>query len=251
MGKLNNKNALITGASSGIGKRVAQLFAEEGANVAINYPNSSEQKKAEQIKLELERSNYSAITLEGDVSNENETGHMVQQFIKEFGQIDILVNNAGIGQTSFIEDMTIEMWDGMIATNLRSVFLMTKTVLPYMYKQGHGKIINTASQLAYKGAPGLAHYTASKAAIISFTRSLSLEIGTRGINVNCVAPGATTTPILDDIDPEILESVRQTIPRGRFATVDEIAPTFLFLASNDSDHYVGQCLSPNGGDAFL
>jgi 3-oxoacyl-[acyl-carrier protein] reductase len=189
--------------------------------------------------------------MRADVSNADETDAMVDQFLSEFGHIDILVNNAGIGITAMVDEMSVEMWDEMIAVNLRSVFLMTRKVLPHMYAQGHGKIINTASQLAYKGAPGLTHYTASKAAIVSFTRSLSLEIGERGINVNCVAPGATTTPILDGMDPDILEAIRQTIPRGRFAVVDEIAPTYVFLASSAGDHFVGQCLSPNGGDVFL
>lgn len=251
MGKLQDKTALITGASSGIGRRVAQLFADEGADVAVNYPNDSQGENAQAVVAEVEQRGRRAVAMRADVSKAEDCAAMVEQFIKEFGHIDILVNNAGIGLTAAVDEMSIEMWDEMIAVNLRSVFLMTNKVLPLMYAQGHGKIINTASQLAYKGAPGLAHYTASKAAIVSFTRSLSLEIGDRGINVNCVAPGATTTPILDGMDPDILETIRQTIPRGRFAVVDEIAPTYVFLASSAGDHFVGQCLSPNGGDIFL
>jgi len=251
MGKLENKTALITGASSGIGRRVAQLFADEGADVAINYPNESQRENAEAAVAEVTQRGRRAVALCADVSKADETSAMIDQFMAEFGHIDILVNNAGIGRTSMLEDMSVEMWDEMIAVNLRSVFLMTHKILPLMYAQGHGKIINTASQLAYKGAPGLTHYTASKAAIVSFTRSLSLEIGDRGINVNCVAPGATTTPILDGMDADIIEAIRKTIPRGRFSVVDEIAPTYVFLASSDADHVVGQCLSPNGGDIFL
>ena len=251
MGKLQDKTALITGASSGIGARVAQLFADEGADVAVNYPNDFQLENARAVVAEVEKRGRRAVAMRADVSKADETDAMVDQFLSEFGHIDILVNNAGIGITAMVDEMSVEMWDEMIAVNLRSVFLMTRKVLPHMYAQGHGKIINTASQLAYKGAPGLAHYTASKAAIVSFTRSLSLEIGERGINVNCVAPGATTTPILDGMDPGILETIRQTIPRGRFAVVDEIAPTYVFLASSAGDHFVGQCLSPNGGDVFL
>ena len=251
MGKLQNKTALITGASSGIGKKVAHLFADEGADVAVNYPDESQADNAWAVVAEVEKRGRRALAIQGDVSQAEDCAAMVERFLKEFGHIDILVNNAGIGRTATVDEMSIEMWDEMIAVNLRSVFLMTHNILPHMYAQGHGKIINTASQLAYKGAPGLAHYTASKAAIVSFTRSLSLEIGARGINVNCVAPGATTTPILDGMDADIIEAIRQSIPRGRFAVVEEIAPTYVFLASSDADHFVGQCLSPNGGDIFL
>ncbi len=251
MKKLMNRKALITGASSGIGKAVACLFAEEGAEVAINYPNIAQKENADAVVARIINDGGHAITIRADVSKADENASMVEQFLSQFGNIDILVNNAGIGDTSTVDEMSIDAWDRMIATNLRSVFLTTKNVISHMYRQGHGKIINTASQLAYKGAPGLSHYTASKAAIISFTRSLSLEIGDRGVNVNCVAPGATNTPILDDIEPSVLEAVRNSIPRGRFASVDEIAPTYVFLASSGSDHYVGQCLSPNGGDIFF
>ena len=251
MGKLQDKTALITGASSGIGKKIAISFAEEGADVAINYPDASQAGNAEAVVSEINKRGRQAIAIKADVSKADENAEMVNSFIEAFNHVDILVNNADIGRTVTVDEMTVENWDEMIAINLRSVFLTTHKVLPLMYAQGHGKIINTASQLAYKGAPGLAHYTASKAAIVSFTRSLSLEIADRGVNVNCVAPGATTTPILDGMDEDILEAIRQTIPRGRFAVVDEIAPTYVFLASSDGDHYVGQCLSPNGGDIFL
>lgn len=251
MKKLVNRKALITGASSGIGKAVAFLFAEEGAKVAINYPDITQKENADAIVAKIIDDGGQAMAIQADVSKVDENASMVEKFLYQFDDIDILVNNAGIGDTSTVDEMSIDAWDRMIAVNLRSVFLTTNNVITHMYKKGHGKIINTASQLAYKGAPGLAHYTASKAAIISFTRSLSLEIGDRGVNVNCVAPGATNTPILDDIDPSVLEAVRTSIPRGRFASVDEIAPAYVFLASSDSDHFVGQCLSPNGGDIFL
>ena len=230
---------------------MACSFADEGAAVAVNFPDDSQAENARAVVAEVKNRGRRAVAIRADVSKADENAAMVDQFMEAFGHIDILVNNAGIGRAAMVEDMTVDMWDEMIAINLRSVFLATNKVLPLMYAQGHGKIINTASQLAYKGAPGLAHYTASKSAIVSFTRSLSLEIGDRGVNVNCVAPGATTTPILDGMDEGILEAIRQSIPRGRFGVVEEIAPTYVFLASSDADHYVGQCLSPNGGDIFL
>ena len=146
---------------------------------------------------------------------------------------------------------TKQTWDRMIAVHLRGTFLVTRRALPGMYAQDDGKIINTASQLAHIGSPGLCHYTAAKGAILSFTRSLALEIGTRNLNVNSVAPGATYTPILDAVPADHLEAVRQGIPKGRIADVDDIVPSYVFLASEEARHYQGQTLSPNGGDAFV
>ena len=148
-------------------------------------------------------------------------------------------------------EMLTVMWDELMAVDLRSVFLCTRMVLPIMYQQDYGKIINTTSQLAYKGSPGLSHYCAAKAAIIAFSRSLAQEIGSRNINVNCVAPGATLTPMLENISAEVIERIRASIPKGRLATVEDIVPSYIFLASDESKHYVGQCLSPNGGDVML
>ena len=192
-----------------------------------------------------------AITVQADVSQEDEVVRLVDKTMRIYGRINILVNNAGIATVSTIEHMTSAMWDEMLATNLRSVFLCTRYVLPIMYQQDYGKIINTASQLAYKGAPGLSHYCAAKAAIIAFTRALSLEIGTRNVNANCVAPGATETPILNGISTDTIEAIRASIPKGRLATVEDIAPAYVFLASDEARHMVGQCISPNGGDVML
>ena len=138
-----------------------------------------------------------------------------------------------------------------MGVHLRGTFLCTRSALKIMYAQNSGRIINTASQLAYIGAPGFSHYTAAKGAILSFTRSLALEIGDRPITANCVAPGATMTPILADVPDDILEGIRQNIPAGRIADVEDIVGAYLFLASDASGHFRGQCLSPNGGDAFL
>jgi 3-oxoacyl-[acyl-carrier protein] reductase len=168
-----------------------------------------------------------------------------------FGRIDILVNNAGIAIAGAAHEMPVDLWDRVIAVHLRGTFLVTRAVLPHMYARSHGRIINTASQLAYKGAPGFAAYTAAKGGILSFTRTVALEIGARDITINCVAPGATRTPILDDVPPALLEEIRKAIPLGRIADVDDIAPSYVFLASDAGRHYQGQCLSPNGGDVFL
>ena len=251
MGKLDNKCALVTGSSSGIGKAVALAFAKEGADLVLNYPNATQADNAAAVKGDIEALDRQVTAIQADVSKEEEVQHLVDTSMQAYGRIDILVNNAGIASAATVGDMPVSMWDQMLAVNLRSVFLCTRLVLPIMYEQDYGKIINTASQLAYLGSPGLSHYCAAKAAIIAFTRSLSREIGTRNVNANCVGPGATQTPILDGISKEALEAIRTSIPKGRLATVDEIAPTYVFLASDESSHYVGQCLSPNGGDIML
>jgi 3-oxoacyl-[acyl-carrier protein] reductase len=251
MGKLQDKVALITGSSSGIGRGIAIAFAREGAKVIVNYPGESEAQNASAVRAEIERIGVETIDVRADVSVEHEAQSLVETALRNFSRIDVLVNNAGIGNAARIETMEPAQWDRMIAVNLRSVFLCTHFVLPIMYKQDYGRIISTASQLAYKGAAGLAHYCAAKAAIIAFTRSLSHEIGTSNITANCVAPGATQTRMVAGLDDAMMESIRSAIPKRRFATVDEIVPAYVFLASDEARHFVGQCLSPNGGDVML
>lgn len=248
---LRGRAALITGASSGIGRGVAVAFARQGARVAVNYPDPAERPAAEAVCGLIDEAGGEAIAIEADVSVEDDVARMVRSTRDAFGGIDILVNNAGIAHTAPIQDIPVATWDRLIAVHLRGTFLTTRLVLPGMYEAGFGRIINTASQLAYKGSPGLTHYTAAKGAIIAMTRSLALEVGARDVTVNCVAPGATRTPILDDVPRELIEQIRQSIPLGRLAEVDDIVPTYVFLASDEARHYQGQCLSPNGGDVFL
>jgi NAD(P)-dependent dehydrogenase (short-subunit alcohol dehydrogenase family) len=175
MGKLDNKIALITGSSSGIGKAVALAFGREGAHLALNYPNVSQAQNAAEVKNAISALGRQVIAVQADVSKEDQARTLVEETMQTYGRIDILVNNAGIATVSTVGEMPVALWDEMLAVNLRSVFLCTRLVLPIMYQQNYGKITNTASQLAYKGAPGLSHYCAAKAAIIAFTRSLSLE----------------------------------------------------------------------------
>jgi 3-oxoacyl-[acyl-carrier protein] reductase len=249
--KLRDKVALITGSSSGIGRGVALAFAREGAHVVINHPTAQQQPDAVSLQREIAQIGRRSLVVRADVSQETEAAQLCAAAMAEFGGVDILVNNAGIAAASVVEEMPVEQWDRVIGVHLRGTFLMTRAVLPQMYARGAGRIINTASQLAYKGAPGFSHYTAAKGAIISFTRSVALEIGARGININCVAPGATHTPILADVPPDLLEQIRLGIPLGRIAEVSDIVPSYVFLASEDGRHYHGQCISPNGGDVFL
>jgi 3-oxoacyl-[acyl-carrier protein] reductase len=249
--KLENRRALITGSSTGIGRGVAIAYAAEGADVVVNYPDESERANAEAVVAEIENLGRRGAAIRADVSLEDEANALVDGAAEFLGGIDILVNNAGIAAASPLEDTPVDTWDRMIAVHLRGTFLVTRRALPMMYEQDDGKIINTTSQLAHIGGPGLCHYTAAKGAIISLTRSLALEVGTRNINVNSVAPGATLTPILDSVPDEHIEQVRRGIPKGRIADVADIVPSYVFLASDDAGHYQGQTISPNGGDAFL
>jgi len=245
---LTGQVALITGASSGIGRGVAESFLKSGAIVIVNYPKKAE---AEPAKFLIANSGGNGSTYLADVSVESEATGMIEYVIGEFGKLDILVNNAGIARSATVENITTEDWQEIFNVHVNGTFFCTRAALPHMYQRNYGRIINTTSQLAYKGAPGFAHYTAAKGAIISFTRTLALEVGERNICVNSVAPGATKTPILGGVPADILEDIRTNIPRGVLAEIEDIVGTYLFLASKDAAHYRGQCLSPNGGDVFL
>ncbi len=249
--KLADKIALVTGSSSGIGAAVAMAFAREGAAIVINYPSEAEAAAAARLCESIQALGRRAIAVQADVSQEDDVKVLCATALKAFGRVDILVNNAGIAGAAAVQDIATAQWDRIIGVHLRGTFMMTRELLPQMYARGSGRIINTASQLAYKGAAGFAHYTAAKGAIISFTRSLALELGDRGITANCVAPGATRTPILADVPPDLMEAIRKAIPLGRIAEVEDIAPSYVFLASEDGRHFQGQCISPNGGDVFL
>ena len=246
---LSGKTALVTGASSGIGAAVATRLAANGAKVWVNHPNEATADAAEAVVKGIADAGGTAQAIQADVSNESDVLAMFSALDSE--PLDILVNNAGIAHSSPIETLEVDDFDRLMGVHLRGTFLCTRSALKMMYAQNSGRIINTASQLAYIGAPGFSHYTAAKGAILSFTRSLALEIGDRPITANCVAPGATMTPILADVPDDILEGIRQNIPAGHIAEVEDIVGAYLFLASDAAGHFRGQCLSPNGGDAFL
>lgn len=252
MGKLEGKVALVTGASRGIGHEIALAYAREGADVACNYHRSP--AEAEQLVAEIEALGRGAIAVPADVARLDEVERMVETTLSRFGRVDVLVNNAGFATLHKIEEMPIEAWDAMIAAHLRGTFLTTRLVLPQMLERQRGWIINIASQLAYKGRENLAHYCAAKAGIIAFTKVLALEVSRRGVYANCIAPGPIETGIIPQSgprDPQAEAQFADSLPIGRVGTVDEVAPTAVFLASEDATYYVGQTLGPNGGDVML
>jgi len=249
--RLDGRTALVTGGSSGIGRGVALAFAAEGARVAVNYPDAGAAGDAEAVVAEIADHGGQAVAIRADVSDAAEVDALAASAEAAFGPVDILVSNAGIARAAPLHDMAVEDFDRVIAVHLRGAFLTARRILPGMYERGSGRIIFTASQLAYKGAAGFAAYTAAKGALVSLTRTLALEAADSGVTVNAVAPGATRTPMLADVPDEILETVRRSIPLGRLAEIGDIVPTYVFLASDDARHYQGQCLSPNGGDMFL
>ena len=249
--ELSGQSVLITGASSGIGAGLASAFAAQGCHIAVNYPDTSAQSAAENIVNAINSNGGNAITVQADVSLSDEVAAMMDATLTHFGKLDILVNNAGIARSAPVQDISEADWDMVMAVHIKGTFLCTRAALPHMLERDSGRIISTASQLAYKGAPGFAHYTAAKGAILSFMRTLALEIGARNITANCVAPGATMTRMLSEVPTEILDGIKASIPKGSIADINEIIPAYLFLASSDGDHFVGQTISPNGGDHFL
>lgn len=248
---LGGKTALVTGASSGIGAAVATAYAQNGARVVVNYPDASQESAARSVVAAIQEQGGQATAFCADVSDEGQVDAMFDAVAREAGRLDVLVNNAGIAHSSPVETLALSDFQRVMNVHVIGTFLCSRAALRLMYAQEQGCIINTASQLAYIGAPAFSHYTAAKGAILSFTRSLALEVGSRDVPVNAVAPGATMTPILADVPDDVLDAIKANIPAGKIATVDDIVGSYLFLASQAARHFRGQCISPNGGDALL
>ncbi|BAY93937.1 MULTISPECIES: SDR family oxidoreductase [unclassified Tolypothrix] len=247
-GKLKDKVALITGGDSGIGRAVAIAFAKEGADVAIVYLN--EHDDAKETKHLVEQQGRRAVAIAGDIGDENFCQHTVQQTIDEFGKLDILVNNAAEQHPQeSIEDITKEQLERTFRTNIFSMFFLTKAALKHL--QEGSAIINTTSVTAYKGNPQLLDYSATKGAIVAFTRSLSKSLVEKNIRVNAVAPGPIWTPLIPSTFPEEkVENFGKQVPMKRAGQPEEVAPSYVFLASDDSSYISGQVIHPNGGDVI-
>lgn len=250
MSRLESKTALVTGASSGIGRGIAEALADAGATVGVNhYPSNEERDRAADVVESIEAAGGEASAFPGDVSDAESVDGLVGSFESRYGTPDVLVNNAGVLRQSRLEEMSVDEWDEVMAVDLRGVFLVTRRVVPEMTERGSGSVINMASQLGLKGAEELTHYSAAKGGVIAFTRALAREVSP-DVRVNAIAPGPVETDLLDDISEEWRRSKAAELPMKRFGRVDDIAPTAVFLAGDESGYYTGQTLSPDGGDAM-
>jgi NAD(P)-dependent dehydrogenase (short-subunit alcohol dehydrogenase family) len=245
-GKLEGKVALITGGDSGIGRSVAIFYAKEGADVAIVYLN--EDQDAQETKRLVEAEGKRCLTMAGDIGDEKFCQQTVQQTVQELGHLDILVNNAAEQHPQeSIENISAEQLERTFRTNIFGMFFMAKAALPHL-KEG-STIINTTSVTAYKGNPQLLDYASTKGAIVAFTRSLSQSLVKKGIRVNGVAPGPIWTPLIPSTFPEEkVKSFGAQVPMQRAGQPEEVAPSYVFLASDDSSYISGQILHPNGGE---
>jgi NAD(P)-dependent dehydrogenase (short-subunit alcohol dehydrogenase family) len=246
-GKLAGKVALISGGDSGIGRAVAVLFAREGADVAIGHLAEEDTDAAETVKL-VEAEGRRCLTLPGDIGDEEFCREAVARTVRELGRLDVLVNNAAeqhLAQS--ITDISAEQLERTFRTNIFAMFYLTKAALPHL---GEGSaIVNTTSVTAYQGNPALLDYSSTKGAIVAFTRSLSQQLVSKGIRVNAVAPGPIWTPLIPATMPEdSVASFGKDVPMGRPGQPEEVAPCYLFLASDDASYMAGQVLHPNGGN---
>ena len=240
-----DKCALITGATRGIGKQIAITLAKQGYNIALNYRKENEE--LENTKKEIEKIGVQILAVKGDVANFEDCENFVKQVIERFGQIDVLVNNAGITKDMLLMRMKKEDFEQVIDTNLVGTFNVTKNVVPYMMKARSGRIINISSVVGISGNAGQTNYSASKAGIIGFTKSLAKEIASRNILVNAVAPGFIETNMTDVLKDDVKQEIAKNIPLKRMGTTQDVANVVNFLASDDSSYITGQVINVDGG----
>jgi 3-oxoacyl-[acyl-carrier protein] reductase len=242
---LQNKTALVTGASKGIGRSIALTFAEQGANVAFTYLSSVEQGQA--LEAELAAKGIKAKGYRSDASDFAQADKLINDVIADFGSLDILVNNAGITMDNLLLRMNEEAWDRVINVNLKSCFNTVKAATKQMMKQKSGSIINMTSVVGLKGNAGQANYSASKAGIIGFTKSVALELGSRGVRSNAIAPGFIETEMTGKLDEKTVQGWRDAIPLKRGGSPDDVANACVFLGSDMSSYMTGQVLQVDGG----
>lgn len=245
MNLLQGKTAIITGATRGIGKGIAEIFAQQGANIAFTYSSSVEAAKT--LEKELNGLGIKAKGYQSNAASYDQAQELAAEVLETFGSIDVLVNNAGITKDNLLMRMSEEDFDKVIEVNLKSVFNMTKAVQRTMLKQRKGSIINMSSVVGVKGNAGQANYAASKAGIIGFSKSVALELGSRNIRSNVVAPGFIETEMTEKLDKKVVEGWRNAIPLKRGGNPEDIANTCLFLASDLSAYITGQVLNVDGG----
>jgi 3-oxoacyl-(acyl-carrier-protein) reductase len=242
---LEGKTAIITGASRGIGRGIAEVFAKHGANVAFTYSSSAEAAKV--LEDELIALGVKAKGYQSNAADFNEAQKLVDDVIATFGNIDILINNAGITKDNLLMRISEEDFDKVIEVNLKSVFNMTKAVQKTMLKNRAGSIINMSSVVGVKGNAGQTNYAASKAGVIGFTKSVALELGSRNIRCNAIAPGFIETEMTGKLNEDVVQGWRDAIPLKRGGTTEDVANACLFLASDMSAYVTGQVINVDGG----
>jgi len=244
MGKLDNRVALVTGGSRGIGKAICLELAKEGAKIALNYNRSADEAQA--VADEIKALGSDAFIGQADVSDAVSARNLVKQVIAHFGTLDILINNAGITRDSFFKKLTDEAWHEVIRTNLDSVFYVTSAALPAMLEKNYGRIVSVSSFVGQKGNLAQTNYAATKAGLIGFTKSLALETARSNVTVNTVNPGFIGTDMVLKIKEEVQQKLLTQVPMNRFGTPQEVARAVLFLVA-DGDYITGQQLNVNGG----
>ncbi len=242
---LESRIALVTGASRGIGEVIAISLAKAGAKVAVNYHTGAE--PASRVVEAIAASGGEAIAVGGDVSQEDQVDSIVKGVVRSWGRLDILVNNAGITRDKLLLRMSADEWDEVISVNLRGVYLSTKSVLPHMIRQRHGRIVNMSSVVGLTGNPGQANYAASKAGIIGFTKSMAREVASRNITVNAVAPGYITTTMVQKLPEDVQKGILARIPMSRFGTPEDVAEVVTFLCTDGAGYVTGQVIGIDGG----
>jgi 3-oxoacyl-[acyl-carrier protein] reductase len=245
MRRLENKVALVTGGSRGIGRAITMALAEEGAKIAITYRQSS--ADAQTVVNEVKQKGTEGIVFQSDAAAHQEAKDIVEKVVAQYGRLDILVNNAGITRDGLLMRMSEEDWDAVIVTNLKSVFNFCKAVCRQMMSQKSGKIINITSVVGIVGNAGQTNYAASKAGIIGFTKSLAKELGSRNIQVNAVAPGYIETDMTSKLNEEQKKTLMENVPLKRMGTPSDVAAVVRFLASSGSDYITGQVVCVDGG----
>jgi 3-oxoacyl-[acyl-carrier protein] reductase len=242
---LEGKRALITGASRGIGRDVALRLAAEGASVALNYQSGGVEAMA--VAKEIADAGGTAIVMQGSVGIAAEAQSLIERTISDLGGLDILVNNAGITRDNLVMRMSEEDWDAVLDTNLKGAFLCTKAAVRPMLRQRSGRIVNMSSVVGISGNAGQANYSAAKAGLIGFTKTIAREVASRGITVNAVAPGFITTRMVEGLGEELRTQILERIPLARFGAPEEVAACVAFLASDDAAYITGQVVGIDGG----
>lgn len=242
---LKDKNVIITGASRGIGKSILELFVKNGANVAFSYIGDSDQAKS--IEADFSNHKQKVVSYMSDASNFEQSQKLIDDVLNDFGSIDVLVNNAGITIDNLLMRMSEEDFQRVIDVNLKSVFNTTKAILRTMLKQRSGSIINMSSVVGVKGNAGQSNYSASKAGMIGFTKSMALELGSRNIRCNCIAPGFIETEMTEKLSDDVVQTWRDSIPLKRGGSTNDVANATLFLASDLSSYVTGQVINVCGG----